>query len=183
MWEALREYLEGYFFKEFLGLGLPKVIASASALVCAGSPVVFAARLRQQPLKEQQAFLAPGAPMTQEGTILGSSSGSSMVSSLLPSNSASQVGGGDAGSRRIAELEARVAVAEADHYSDRKDALGRCRWCMRTECLFVTGGRPCREYNQALNFSGEQRAQRREEAFKRPSMARKGTAVVPKEGE
>ena len=33
VWEAEREYLEGYFFKELLGLGLPKLIAPASALV------------------------------------------------------------------------------------------------------------------------------------------------------
>ena len=30
VWEAQREYLEGYFFKEFLGLGLPQVIAPSS---------------------------------------------------------------------------------------------------------------------------------------------------------
>ena len=105
MWEALREYLEGYFFKEFLGLSLPHVIASASALVCAGSPVVFAARLRAQPLKEQQAFLGPALPVASPSTVLGSSSGSSLVDSLAPSDSVSQIGAsGD--SRRVAELEA-----------------------------------------------------------------------------
>ena len=52
VWEAIREYLEGYFFKEFLGLGLPAVIAESSAFICAGSPAVFAARLRLQTAKD-----------------------------------------------------------------------------------------------------------------------------------
>ena len=92
----------------------------------------------------------------------------------------SQIGaGGD--SRRIAELEARLAAAEADRYRDRKDALGRCKWCLRSECLFVTGGKPCREYNQALNYSGEQRAARREEAAKKAPAGR--TLTTQKEEE
>ena len=32
---------------------------------------------------------------------------------------------------------------------------------MRLECLYITGGKPCREYHQALNYLGEQRASRR----------------------
>ena len=183
VWEALREYLEGYFFKEFLGLGLPKVIASASALVCAGSPVVFAARLRQQPLKEQQSFMGQAA--LGATTTLGSSTGSSVIDSVLPSDSVSQISG--SGGSRVAELEARLAAAEAERYADRKDSIGRCKWCLRMECLFISGGKPCREYNQAINFLGEQRAARRagEEGAQRkpPGLGGKGAVVTPKDGE
>ena len=58
VWEAQREYLEGYFFRELLGLGLPKVIAPASALICAGSPLVLSARLKLQSSSLQQQFVA-----------------------------------------------------------------------------------------------------------------------------
>ena len=84
---------------------------------------------------------------------------------------------------RVAALEARLAAAlkaggvgggtsvvdgggggASDPYADRKDSQGRCKFCMRKECLYIEGGRPCREYNQALNFLNEQRAQRRKAA-------------------
>ena len=48
-----------------------------------------------------------------------------------------------------------------DPYADRKDNVGRCKFCMRSECLYITGGKPCREYHQAMNWLGEQRASRR----------------------
>ena len=134
--------------------------------MCAGSPVVFAARLRMQSSKEQQAFLGgiggfttPKGSSTTSSTLsmpLSDVSGSLTGSDLGPS--ASVAGGGAA---RLAELEAELASLKSDRYADRKDDRGRCRYCLRAECLYITGGRPCREYNQAIDFLGQARATRR----------------------
>ena len=98
-----------------------------------------------------------------------------MGSEIGPSASASQVG---ADSAHVSALQAQIRKAEAElvalknpppasytaGYADRADSQGRCKFCLRTECLFLTGGKPCREYHQAMNYLGEQRAARRKAA-------------------
>ena len=176
VWEAQREYLDGYFFKEFLGLGLPAVIAPASALICAGSPLVLAARMKQQSASLQQNFQSSVVGSATASTITLSDLGSS-ASSLGPS--ASQVGGDAAMISAAAEQMLAKALGQplsslklpsspapagdggADAYADRKDTFGRCKFCMRNTCLYISGGKPCREYHQAMNWLGEQRAIRR----------------------
>ena len=129
--------------------------------------------MKQQSLALQQQFVAgaTGGSLSLSDISSGSGGSGSGASSDLGSllgPSASQVG--EDGTKAALEaqlkaLKAKLANAGgADPYADRKDSSGRCKWCLRTECLFLTGGKACREYNQAMNFLGEQRAQRRKAA-------------------
>jgi len=177
VWEAQREYLEGYFFKEFLGLGLPKVIAPASALICAGSPVVLASRMRMQPASLQTQFSSGlGGSTTSTLSIPGCGSGSSWSGDVGPSASQLSAEVAAAAERLFNQaMQKQTSFQQAsfhpsglngsanggDAFADRKDNSGRCKFCMRLECLYITGGKPCREYHQALNYLGEQRASRR----------------------
>ena len=81
-----------------------------------------------------------------------------------------------------ARLEARFAKLEAALSSKGEvpggggggsrqrslaDAQGRCEWCKRTNCLMLSGGKPCREYYRGLTMMREAAAlerKKREEA-------------------
>ena len=119
-----------------------------------------------QSSKEQQAFLGGmGGFATPKGSSTTSSTISmplSDVASLSGSDIGPSVSVAGGGAARIAELEAQLA---SSLYADRKDDRGRCRYCLRAECLYITGGRPCREYNQAIDFLGQARAARKAAAI------------------
>ena len=165
VWEAQREYFEGYFFRECLGMGLPKVIAEASGLICAGSPLVLAARIKGQQTGVQDAFMkhfvAPGS--TSSGT---PSTFSQTLTDLGSLDSVSQVGGSSVASDssgRVAELEAKLKASEEARFADRVDNRGRCKYCLQDDCPFSKGGKPCRSYWQGINYLNEQRAARRKQ--------------------
>ena len=59
-------------------------------------------------------------------------------------------------------MEQKLKEAQAGQAkSPVADALGRCRFCMQTDCPSLSGGKPCREFWQAVNYSSEKRAERR----------------------
>uniref|UniRef100_A0A7S0L3D3 Uncharacterized protein n=1 Tax=Coccolithus braarudii TaxID=221442 RepID=A0A7S0L3D3_9EUKA len=129
--------------------------------------MVLSARLKLQSSSTQSDFLQS---LVSSHTVPMSSSSGSLLSKsateIAPSDSVSQLGGGGGGSSdscRIAELEQRLKEAEAGRSKDRVDAQGRCRFCLRSECSYIQGWKPCREFWQAVNYLGEKRSDRRKQ--------------------
>ena len=187
-WQWKRAYLEGYFFDEFLGLGLPKLIASASAFNASGQ-------------LQQLTTVVPKAASLLASTVTAStlSSGGSTVdlSSLHMAGgpashsggsdigpSASMVGGGGPDPSQLASLVSSVVKEVMSPLSARLEALegtrrgaaegarelapvvpGRkCLFCGRESCEFIRGGDPCREAKQAETARNQANAAKRRAA-------------------
>ena len=157
-WPARRAYFRTYFFEEYLGLGLPADSGFAS----------FAAATSAR------------AEHERGGKTSTLTSASVPLSSISPSDSASQIGSSSAQSAaatEVSELRSQISKLAGRFENSRAGSevggkLGisgvtgrtQCDFCRRTICPLVTGeGRPCRQYNQALEMWREKQRTAREE--------------------
>ena len=156
-WPARRAYFRTYFFEEYLGLGLPAESGFAS----------FAAATSVR------------AEHERGGKIVPTITPSVPLSVISPSDSASQMGSDSAQSAaatEISELRSQMSKLAASFEGSKGGADGagkagisgvtgrsQCDFCRRTMCPLVTGeGRPCRQYNQALEMWREKVRARKE---------------------
>ena len=160
-WPARRAYFETYFFESRLGIGLP--VSSDSAAFAAAT----GARSDVGVLSSSSSSL-PAAGGTK----------SIALSAIGSCDSVSQVGGGSVASAaptELAVLQASLAKLEAKLDSssslEAKPGLSgvtgrtQCDFCRRTECPLITGvGRPCRQYNKALELFRKDRKEQEEAA-------------------
>ena len=149
VWAVKAGYLHGYFFEEYLGVGLPHVTAMNSAL--------HAVAMGTSNLKSLKEKAAPSE--------VGSSGGKSDLYSLLP-GSASQAGNSEVGSALSAMkemmAEALAPIKEAQEAkpagggnSDKTPRAlmnpgGECVFCLRTYCSLLKGGEMCRSAKRSL---------------------------------
>ena len=162
-WPARRAYFKTYFFEEFLGLGLPSESGFAS----------FAAATSAR------------AESERGGKTLPPIAASVPLASISPLDSASQVGSSAA--RSAAETEASELRAQMSKLEARFEGLkpgtdgggkvgvssvtgrSQCDFCRRSVCPLITGeGRPCRQYNQALEMWRERMRKERDPSTETP---------------
>ena len=184
-WQVKRSYLEGYFFDEYLGLGLPALMASASAFNALGRLVRGMGNGKQAP--SSGGSLAGGSTIDLSSFSSGSSTlGPSACASVIGSDlgpSASVVGGSvigggsafDPSTLRDAIVEAmtpvtsRLAALEASISPSGQPppslTSGRkCLFCGREVCDMLRGGEPCREAKQAETARNQANAAKRRAA-------------------
>ena len=145
-WSVKAAYLHGYFFDEYLGIGMPQVTALNSALhaVAVGSSGGRGAK--EKALSE---IIPSGSRSDPFGSLPGSSS---------------QVGASDVGSAitslREMMSEALAPIKELGEAKAAGDPAGgasanqkgECRWCGRSWCTFVKGGEMCRAAKRSLTL-------------------------------
>ena len=193
-WQWKKTYLEGYFFEEYLGLGLPKLIASASAFNASGQLAASGALLQQlTPAQKAGALLA--SSMTGSGTSssggstvdlshlqLGGGGSASIASGSDIGPSASHAGGSGTDPAQLASLmssalrdalgplSARLEALEAGRGGSPARELSpavpgrKCIFCGREACEFIRGGDPCREAKQAETARNQANAAKRRAA-------------------
>ena len=184
-WVWKRNYLEGYFFDEYLGLGLPKLMASASAFNAMGQ-FASAGGLKASFHSTTASTVSSGGSTVDLSAVALGGGGSAVVSAVGSDigPSASMAGGGtDVGalaaviqsavaaaatplSARLASLESG-ARAGAPPIARELSAVvpGRkCIFCGREVCDFIRGGDPCREAKQAETARNQANAAKRRAA-------------------
>ena len=186
-WNWKRAYLEGYFFDEYLGLGLPKLIASASAFNASGQLQLQAISKGVPALPSTvgaPTFSSSGSTVDLSSVPLGIGGSPSLVSGCEFGPSASVVGTGTDQAHQMTTMIAS-ALKEALHpLNARLDAIegpsrgaalsgrdlmpvvsGRkCLFCGRETCEFIRGGDPCREAKQAETARNQSQAAKRRAA-------------------
>ena len=144
VWNVKAAYLHGYFFEEYLGVGLPQVTALNSALhaVAAGSRGG-----KEKPLSE---VVPSGSRSDPFGSLPGSASqvGTSDVGSAI---SALQEMMRDA-LAPIKELKESKTRKEKARRKPRTDSDEECAWCGRSWCSYLKGGEMCRAAQRSLDL-------------------------------
>ena len=177
-WEPKRAYLTGYFFREFRGLGLPKILGSASALSSMGA---FASAQLKAPVAslEASSFFAPmgqpaGGPGVGESVVASSVDLAALArASLSGSDGASQAGsmpsagpsassvGMDVQSLVSAVTSAvKAAMLERPGGGEATEKPGgggsgtrRCPYCRRNICpMLEDSSKLCRAATEALKL-------------------------------
>ena len=157
-WPRKRVYLYGYFFEEFLGLGLPADYAVQSAF-------------------NSMAVNVPGT--TPGKTDLGAAMGDMTLNNLgnlgdysgLGANRAGGSSSGDAGfAAMMAALQKSIEESLAPLKQLKQGGEGErgggsssdaCPFCHRTSCTMTEGGRPCHEAQRAAKLLKNERAEKR----------------------
>ena len=150
VWNVKAAYLHGYFFEEYLGLGMPEVTAFNSAL----HAVAVGAGKAKTVTLDRMALAA-----SETGSVGGYTS--------LP-GSASQAGGTEVSSALTAlkavmedaltPLKGMKLAEPSDKVKAPKalvDAKGGCVFCGRSWCTLLKGGEMCRAGKRALALSRE----------------------------
>ena len=143
VWSVKSAYLHGYFFEEYLGIGLPQVTAINSALHAVASA---------GPRGAKDKAPAEVVPLGSRSDPFGS----------LP-GSASQVGASEAGSAMSAFKEMMEdALAPLKDLKDKpagkkvgkglQIAEDECPWCGRSWCTMLQGGEMCRSAKRSLTL-------------------------------
>ena len=142
VWSVKAAYLHGYFFEEYLGIGLPQVTALNSAL-----HAVASAGPRGGKEKATPEVVQLGSRSDPFGSLPGS---------------ASQVGASDVGSALSAIKEMMEdALAPIKELKEAKpggkkvgggpmNEDGECPWCGRSWCTMLKGGEMCRSATRSL---------------------------------
>ena len=145
VWATKAAYLQGYFFDEFLGIGMPQVTALNSALHAVAVGSTGARGGKEKALSE---VVSSGSRSDPFGSLPGS---------------ASQVGASDAGSAITAfkEMmsEALAPIKELGEKKPKRHAAkaivnekGECAWCGRDWCTFIKGGEMCRAAERSIKL-------------------------------
>ena len=201
-WSWKRAYLEGYFFDEYLGLGLPKLIASASAFNASGQLQLYSMGKGVPSLQSTvgaPTFSSSGSTVDLSGMPIGGGGAPSVVSGYDFGPSASVVG---TGADQVHQMTTMIASAlkEALHpLTARLDSIDgpsrgaalsgrdlmpvlagrKCLFCGRETCEFIRGGDPCREAKQAETARNQTQAAKRRAA---DAAAAAGAAKDGKDG-
>ena len=172
MWEPKRTYLMGYFFKEYRGLGLPKLLGHSSAYNSMGA---FAAAHAKGPATPSSSgFLPPGLGRLDgagseasfsvdmaslSGRSAGPLSEVGSQPSVCPSAStASFDTGALAAAITAAVVPAVKAALASEKGSDQAGGGGggggkRCPYCRRTTCpMLEDSSKQCRAASEALQL-------------------------------
>ena len=147
VWSVKAGYLHGYFFEEYLGVGLPHVTAMNSALHAVALGTSSLKTLKEKPALSE----------------VGSAGSKTDLYSQLP-GSASQAGGSEVGTAMSAMKEmmeeALAPIKEAREASPSgggklralTNSDGECLFCRRAHCTLLKGGEMCRSGKRALGL-------------------------------
>ena len=170
-WPVKRRYLEGYFFDEYLGLGLPHLMANASAFNAMGALHHARASGVNLSCAKQVASsvvdLASVSSGSQAGNVVPTIAAPESV--IFPSSASSSLadptGIVTAMRDMIGGLSQRLEALEKQGVDGGAASIGRkCLHCGRAECPFIRGGEPCREARQAEAARNTANAARRKAA-------------------
>ena len=147
VWATKAAYLHGYFFDEYLGIGMPQVTALNSALHAVAMGSTGARGGKEKALSE---VVPSGSRSDPFGSLPGS---------------VSQVGASDVGSAisALKEMmsEALAPIKELGEKKPRREKhsaksianeKGECAWCGRDWCAFIKGGEMCRAAERSLKL-------------------------------
>ena len=153
VWSVKSGYLHGYFFEEYLGLGMPEVTAFNSALhavaVGAGKPKAVALERMAPALSEAGSV---GGYTSLPGSA--SQAGNTEVSSALTALKAMM----EDALTPLREIKPAEQSEKAKAPRALLDSKGGCVFCGRSWCTLLKGGEMCRAGKRALTLSRESKA-------------------------
>ena len=162
-WQVKAAYLHGYFFEEYLGIGMPQVTALNSALHALASGSRGG---KEKPLSE---VVPSGSRSDPFGSLPGS---------------ASQVGASDVGSAitalqemmkdaltPIRELKEGKAASEKPSRKARASTDEECAWCGRSWCTLLKGGEMCQAAERSLDLLRSNPRKKKEDVKEAPADA------------
>lgn len=155
-WAVKSAYLHGYFFEEYLGIGMPQVTALNSALHALASGPRGS---KEKPLSE---VVPSGSRSDPFGSLPGSASqvGTSDVSSAITALQ-------DMMREALAPIKELKEGKGASEKAGRKARAGadeECAWCGRTWCAYLKGGDMCRAAERSLKLLRSNPREKKEDA-------------------
>ena len=153
VWNVKAAYLHGYFFEEYLGLGMPEVTAFNSAL---HAVAVGAGKAKAIALERVAPALSEAGSMGGYTSLPGSASqaGNTEVSSALTALKAMM----EDALTPLREIKPAEQSEKAKAPRALLDSKGGCVFCGRSWCTLLKGGEMCRAGKRALTLSRESKA-------------------------